>query len=110
MHKSRLAGFIIDCQTQDLDAATSAPQRDTARRVQIQILPHGAIKTRFGDKHAGVSFDRCFFIDEHVARKPIKIPSDSSAHLDESTGSQDAAADIAIDFSAPGREPRPAVP
>ena len=22
MHKSRLAGFIIDCQTQDLDAAT----------------------------------------------------------------------------------------
>jgi hypothetical protein len=27
MHKSRLAGFIIDCQTEDLDAAARSGER-----------------------------------------------------------------------------------
>lgn len=35
MHKSRLAGFIIDCQTQDLDAAT----RFWSRALGLEVRP-----------------------------------------------------------------------
>ena len=42
MHKSRLAGFIIDCQTQDLEAATRFWSRALGLKVSASTDPADA--------------------------------------------------------------------
>src|ERR671911_599095 len=57
MHKSRLAGFIIDCQTHDLDAATRFWGEALGYEVDSAANPPQAIYRKFGTGPAGMNIE-----------------------------------------------------
>lgn len=58
MHKSRLAGFIIDCQTDDLDAAAEfwakALNAPAAKKADLSKSPYVELKMPAGEPYAEV--------------------------------------------------------
>ncbi len=58
MHKSRLAGFIIDCQTDDLDAAAEfwakALNAPAAKKADLLKSPYVELKMPAGEPYAEV--------------------------------------------------------
>ncbi len=57
MHKSKLAGFIIDCQTKDLDGA--AQFWGSALGMPVRELPpgEGEIYKKLEDRHHGLNIE-----------------------------------------------------
>ena len=70
MHKSRLAGFIIDCQTHDLDAATRFWGEALGYEVESPANPPETIYRKFGTGPTGM----------HIEVQKVAHPS--RVHLD----------------------------
>ena len=74
MHKSRLAGFIIDCQTEDLDAAArfwgAALGLEAEALSQAGEAPYRRLKTAPTDLHVEVQQVR------HESRVHLDIEAD----------------------------------
>jgi predicted enzyme related to lactoylglutathione lyase len=78
MHKSRLAGFIIDCQTQDLEAATRFWSRALGLEVRASANPEDA-----GYRLLDTAADQ-----PHLEVQQVSHPS--RVHLDIETDDIDA--------------------
>src|SRR6201992_335264 len=74
MHKSKLAGFIIDCQTQDLEGA--AGFWGAALGMPVRTLPpdEAALYKKLDDGQHGLSIE--VQIVEHPSRVHLDIESD----------------------------------
>ena len=73
MHKSRLAGFIIDCQTQDLEAATGFWSAALGLKVTASAaseLNYRSLATAADEGHLEVQ------IVEHPSRVHLDIEAD----------------------------------
>jgi predicted enzyme related to lactoylglutathione lyase len=70
MHKSRLAGFIIDCQTKDLDAAADFWSAALG-------LPRQALPEEEGEKYVQLGTD-----DDWLHIEVQKVDHASRVHLD----------------------------
>jgi predicted enzyme related to lactoylglutathione lyase len=80
MHKSRLAGFIIDCRTQDLDGATSFWSGALGYRVQADANPGEGIYRKLDSGPGGL----------HIEVQKVSHPS--RVHLDIETDDIEAEA------------------
>jgi catechol 2,3-dioxygenase-like lactoylglutathione lyase family enzyme len=77
MHRSRLAGFIIDCRTEDLDAAT---------RFWSSALGMPAVEREGG------TYDRLDAAARDLAIEVQRVAHDSRLHLDIETDDVEAEA------------------
>jgi predicted enzyme related to lactoylglutathione lyase len=74
VHKSKLAGFIIDCQTEDLDGAANF--WGAALGLQLQALPpdEAATYKKLADTQHGLSIE--VQTVQHASRVHLDIESD----------------------------------
>jgi predicted enzyme related to lactoylglutathione lyase len=75
MHKSRLAGFIIDCKTEDLDQAAAFWSQALGYRIKAPQSPEDAALYRNLDAHADGLHVEVQKVD-HPSRVHIDIETD----------------------------------